>query len=149
MCLSLREGSGERATSHIVSIYETHFSLSVTSQPQSDGGDPEESWPSIFSLRIFQDWGTFFRLGVPSALSVFVEWGSFEVTSTLAARLGAVALDTHTVFCQTVAIWYMPSLGLASAASTLVREKDAVCAWRGVGWSGGGSWGEMEGKSFN
>ena len=49
-----------------------------------------------------------------------MEWGSFEVTSTIAARLGPVLLDTHTVFCQTVAIWYMPSLGLAAATSTLV-----------------------------
>ncbi len=47
----------------------------------------------------------------------------FKVTSTLAARLGPVLLDTHTIFCQTVAVWYMPALGQATAATTLVRAR--------------------------
>eukprot|EP00047_Mylnosiga_fluctuans_P017283 m.60206 g.60206 ORF g.60206 m.60206 type:complete len:579 (-) comp7013_c0_seq1:425-2161(-) len=91
----------------------------LPASPFADGSDPENTWPPL-SKDILRGWREFFVLGLPSAFSVFVEWGSFEVTSVLAATLGKVLLDTHTVFCQSVAIWYMPALGLSTATSTLI-----------------------------
>jgi Na+-driven multidrug efflux pump len=35
--------------------------------------DPEDNWPEL-SAHIFQDWTPFFKLGIPGALSLFVEW---------------------------------------------------------------------------
>lgn len=49
--------------------------------------DDEENDCPVFSCReIFRDWGIVFSLGLPGALSLLVEWGSFEVVSTIAGR---------------------------------------------------------------
>jgi Na+-driven multidrug efflux pump len=80
----------------------------------------ENTWPSIFSKDVFKGWVDFFRLGLPGSVSMFLEWGSYEATAAIAGNLGTTNLAVHTVFMQTVAIWYMIPLGVASATSTLV-----------------------------
>jgi hypothetical protein len=60
----------------------------------------ENTWPPL-SCDVFRGWGEFFRLGAPAALSLIIEWGSYEVTAWAAGRLGATSLATHTVFMQT------------------------------------------------
>jgi hypothetical protein len=35
--------------------------------------DPEDNWPSV-SVAVFEDWGQFLQLGIPGALSLFMEW---------------------------------------------------------------------------
>jgi len=38
-----------------------------------DDIDPEDNWPAL-SLDIFRGWYPFFELGLPGALSLFLEW---------------------------------------------------------------------------
>jgi len=80
----------------------------------------ENTWPSIFSKEVLKGWVDFFRLGLPGSLSMSLEWGSYEATAAIAGNLGTTNLAVHTVFMQTVSIWYMIPLGIASATSTLV-----------------------------
>jgi hypothetical protein len=53
---------------------------------QEGGGDPEDNWPPL-SLNLFKDWGTFLQLGVPGALSLMLEWGSYEMVAGIAGQL--------------------------------------------------------------
>ena len=83
--------------------------------------DSIDTWPPL-SRDIFHGLLSFLRLGIPGFLSLFIEWGSFEVTSLVAARLGESVLATHAIFCQTAGVWYMPAIGLSAACSTLIGE---------------------------
>eukprot|EP00759_Apiculatamorpha_spiralis_P004289 PhF_6_TR12577/c0_g1_i9/m.19763/K03327/TC.MATE, SLC47A, norM, mdtK, dinF; multidrug resistance protein, MATE family len=69
---------------------------------------------------IFLGWGEFFALGIPSALSVIAEWGSFEVNGMSAGRLGVIELDTMAVAMNVLALYYMVPLGLGTGMSVRV-----------------------------
>ena len=58
-------------------------------------------------------------MGLPSAASLFVEWGTFELNAALAGRIGIEALAAHSVFAQYSALWYSLPVGFAQAAATL------------------------------
>ena len=68
--------------------------------------DPEDNWPAL-SANILYDWKSFLSLGVPGALSLFFEWGSFELVASIAGQLGRVRLATHGVFMSTCGLFYM------------------------------------------
>ena len=55
--------------------------------------NPEDNWPPP-SRDIFTDWQPFFMLGVPGAVSLFVEWGSFELVAGIAV-LGHFVVSTR------------------------------------------------------
>lgn len=96
--------------------------LSMTEEEQEEVALLTQSWPTWDRNSICNKQGIvlFFRLGLPAAASLFLEWGSFEVTASLAGRLGILPLDVHTVFVQTSGLWYMFPLGVANACSTLI-----------------------------
>ena len=50
----------------------------------------------------------------------FVQWGSYEVSASVAGQMGTIPLAAHTVFMNTVSLWYMVPSGIAGACSTLV-----------------------------
>lgn len=81
-----------------------------------DHDDPEDNWPPL-SAEIFHEWLPFLALGVPGAVSLFIEWGSFELAAGLAGQLGSTALAVHSIYMQSCAMLYMPPLALAAAAS--------------------------------
>jgi len=89
----------------------------------SAAADPGEvllmTWPSPFTYEIFAGWGQLLKLGIPSAISLFIEWGGFEVNATMAGRLGVEQLATHSVFAQYSALFYALPNGVAQAAATL------------------------------
>ena len=91
--------------------------------------DPDDTWPSIFSMDIFDNWEEFLKLALPGSVSLFIEWGSYEVSASMAARLGALNLAVHSIFMQTAGLFYMIPLGLATAAS--IRVGQALGAGRG------------------
>ena len=73
----------------------------VSSLPSSDVLDGvHDCWPPL-SWAIFSDWSEHFRLGLPGAMSLFLEWGSYEVSASLAATLGRVPLAAHSIYVST------------------------------------------------
>eukprot|EP01125_Pyxidicula_operculata_P015066 TRINITY_DN5092_c0_g1_i2.p1 TRINITY_DN5092_c0_g1~~TRINITY_DN5092_c0_g1_i2.p1 ORF type:complete len:281 (-),score=54.83 TRINITY_DN5092_c0_g1_i2:47-889(-) len=80
----------------------------------------DDTWPNMFSMDIFRGWWGYLKLALPSATSLFIEWGSFEVNAIIAASLGTTNLAAHSILSNTTAIWYATSLALSNAASTLI-----------------------------
>jgi len=80
--------------------------------------DPEDNWPPV-SMAIFKDWLPFLRLGFPSAVSLFIEWGSYEVTSIFAGRLGTVSLAAHGIFSVVATFMYRTPVSVAMSSATL------------------------------
>eukprot|EP01035_Chromulina_nebulosa_P023397 gene23397-30322_t len=80
--------------------------------------DPEDNWPPI-SWEVFADWQPFFDLGLPGALSLFFEWGSFEMVAGIAGRLGALPLAVHGIFMSTAGLFYLTANAIALATSTI------------------------------
>lgn len=65
--------------------------------------DPEDNLPDLsISLlhSLFQDWHLILSMGIPGALSLFVEWGSFELAASLAGTLGTIPLAVHAIYMQ-------------------------------------------------
>jgi MATE family multidrug resistance protein len=84
--------------------------------------DPMASWPSPFRLAVFRGWPEFLKLGIPGAASLFVEWGSYEITSMVAASLGETPLAVHALFATTATLNYAAPLGLSTAGSILIGQ---------------------------
>jgi MATE family multidrug resistance protein len=101
--------------------------------------DPEDNWPPL-SRHIFRDWGAFLQLGIPGALSLFFEWGSFEAVAGIAGQLGPVGLATHGIFMSTSAFFYRFPSAIAAATASIagkyLGENDARNAkfiiWLGI-----------------
>uniref|UniRef100_A0A6B2L184 Multidrug and toxin extrusion protein n=1 Tax=Arcella intermedia TaxID=1963864 RepID=A0A6B2L184_9EUKA len=74
------------------------------------------------SMAIFKGWLDYLKLGVPASLSLALEWGSWEVNALIVAWLpnSTPILAAHSVLCNTVALWYMPALGIATALTTSI-----------------------------
>ena len=64
------------------------------------------------SRAVFRHWGEFLKLGLPSSLMLFFEWGLFEVNGLASGRFGEKALDTMTICMQVLTVIYMVPLGL-------------------------------------
>jgi Na+-driven multidrug efflux pump len=71
------------------------------------------------SIKVFQNWGVFTALAIPGALSLFLEWGSFELMAGLAGHLGDTALATHGIYMTTCGLFYMIPLSIADGTATL------------------------------
>jgi len=78
----------------------------------------EDNWPAL-SCNIFRDWQPFLALGIPGALSLFFEWGSFESIAGIAGQLGTVGLATHGIFMATVGVFYQFPAAIAQATAIL------------------------------
>lgn len=75
--------------------------------------------PSPLSVEIFEGWGELLKLGIPSALSLLIEWGGFEVNAAIVGKMGVEELATHSVFAQYSGLFYALPNGVAQAAATL------------------------------
>jgi MATE family multidrug resistance protein len=71
-------------------------------------------------------------LGLPAALQITLEVSVFALATALIGRLGALALASHQIALNTVALTYMVPLGISSAAAVRVGQaigrKDPVAA---------------------
>jgi MATE family multidrug resistance protein len=59
-------------------------------------------------------------LGLPAAMQMTLEISVFALATALIGRLGAIALATHQIALNTVALTYMVPLGISSAAAVRV-----------------------------
>jgi multidrug resistance protein, MATE family len=78
----------------------------------------DETWPP-WSMEVFQKWPIFLSLALPAALSLFLEWGSYEVMAGFAGQLGSIQLATHGVYMNTASLAYNGPLSIADATSVL------------------------------
>ena len=80
-----------------------------------------------FSLYVrrnpFVGWREIFKLGIPGALMLMLDWGSFEINSIFAGKLGDSPLAAHSLLVQTVSIAYMIPLGCAYSTSIVVGQR--------------------------
>jgi MATE family multidrug resistance protein len=79
----------------------------------------QDTWISPWSREVFQDWGTLLRLGIPSAASLFLEWGGWEFNAALSGRLGNVELATHSILNQMSSLFWPALWGISLAAAIL------------------------------
>ena len=77
-----------------------------------------ETWPN-WSSEALEKWPIFLSLALPSALSLFLEWGSYEVMAGFAGQLGTIPLATHGVFMNTASLAYNGPMAIADATSVL------------------------------
>jgi len=61
-------------------------------------------------------------LGLPAALQITLEVSVFALATALIGRLGALALASHQIALNTVALTYMVPLGISSAAAVRVGQ---------------------------
>jgi hypothetical protein len=78
----------------------------------------QEAWPP-WSIEVFHKWPIFLSLALPAALSLFLEWGSYEVMAGFAGQLGSIQLATHGVYMNTASLAYNGPLAIADATSVL------------------------------
>jgi MATE family multidrug resistance protein len=83
--------------------------------------DELDTWPPL-SKAIFRGWWEFLKIGIPSALSVFIEGGSWEVNAAITAHLvpAAIILAGHSVLALTAGFWYVISIGVSVSAASLI-----------------------------
>jgi hypothetical protein len=80
--------------------------VSADDVDDDDSINPDDNWPPL-STDIFRGWGEYFKLGAPSAISLVLEWGSYEASAWAAGLIDSKSLAIHTIFMQTAAIWYV------------------------------------------
>lgn len=78
----------------------------------------DEAWPP-WSMEAFRKWPIFLSLALPAALSLFLEWGSYEVMAGFAGQLGSIQLATHGVYMNTASLAYNGPMAIADATSVL------------------------------
>uniref|UniRef100_A0A2P2IN61 Protein DETOXIFICATION n=2 Tax=Rhizophora mucronata TaxID=61149 RepID=A0A2P2IN61_RHIMU len=78
-----------------------------------------------FSMEIFRGFGGFFRLAIPSALMICLEWWSFELLILLSGLLPNPELETSvlSVCLTTTSTLYAIPYGLSLAVSTRVSNE--------------------------
>ena len=82
------------------------------------------TWPPL-SVEVLQGWRPLLQLGVPSAISLLIEWGGFELNAILAGHLGIDSIATHSVF---VCLSFFPRFFLLKRDGWI--EPQAICTLR-------------------
>ena len=96
--------------------------FSSASAPTSDDSEFHDCWPPL-SWAVFTNWGEHLRLGMPGAASLFLEWGSYEVSAAFAGLLGGTRLAVHGVFMSSVGLWYTVPLGISNATAIMIGNQ--------------------------
>ncbi|XP_036308375.2 multidrug and toxin extrusion protein 1 isoform X3 [Pipistrellus kuhlii] len=73
-----------------------------------------------WSLECLQDWGSFFRLAIPSMLMLCMEWWAYEIGSFLSGILGMVELGAQSIVYELATIVFMIPTGFSVAASVRI-----------------------------
>ncbi|XP_044077770.1 multidrug and toxin extrusion protein 1 isoform X2 [Siniperca chuatsi] len=73
-----------------------------------------------WSIECLQEWGSYMKLAIPSALMIYFEWWIWEVGGFLAGVLGEVDLAAQHVLVEIGTIIYMFPLGIHVAACVRV-----------------------------
>ena len=89
--------------------------------------DLDDMLDSVFSVppsfrAATSGWGEYLCLGIPSALLLVTEWGSFEVGALFAGLISTPVLASHTVIASTAALSFMPPLGLSVATGIRIGQ---------------------------
>lgn len=62
-------------------------------------------------MEVFQGWGTYLRVAVPSMIMICAEWWAFDVVTLLAGILSVKSLASFTIVVQVNNILYMFAKG--------------------------------------
>lgn len=81
----------------------------------------EETWDG-WSRECFEDWGLFFKLGIPGMLMVCIEWWSFEIGTLLTGLLGEVELGAQAITFFLNDFTFMLPMGVSIACSIRVGQ---------------------------
>ncbi|XP_014398345.1 PREDICTED: multidrug and toxin extrusion protein 1-like [Myotis brandtii] len=73
-----------------------------------------------WSLECLQDWGSFFRLAIPSMLMLCMEWWAYEIGSFLSGILGMVELGAQSIVYELATMVFMIPTGFSVAASVRI-----------------------------
>jgi MATE family multidrug resistance protein len=91
-------------------------------------------------------------VGLPGAMSLFMEWGSYEMMAGISGQLGQISLATHGVFMTTASLFYMVPLAIADSTSTIIgnflgnsQPEEAECVAK-LGMSIDFTWGLVAGS---
>nr|XP_020453994.1 multidrug and toxin extrusion protein 1-like [Monopterus albus] len=85
----------------------------------------QQTWGG-WSTECLQEWGSYMRLAIPSALMICFEWWIWDIGGFLSGILGEVELAAQHVMLEIGAITYMFPLGIYAA--TCVRVGNALGA---------------------
>jgi len=80
----------------------------------------KRSYTGLYSVESLRGWGLFFRLGLPGAVMVCLEWWSFEILVVFAGMIGAEHAAAQAIVFQTMAIVFMIPLALSITVTSLV-----------------------------
>ena len=95
--------------------------------PPAAERDIDDVLDEVFSLPLSAQhalvgWREYLLLGVPSALLLITEWGSFEIGALIAGLISVDALAAHTIIASTAALSFMPPLGLSVAVGIRIGQ---------------------------
>ena len=79
----------------------------------------KESW-ICFDIEVFHDLREFLSYGVPSALEMLFEWGTFEMVTLLVGYVGVNELAGSAIAFSVLAIFYMVTYSVCSVTTALV-----------------------------
>lgn len=84
--------------------------------------DPSENcWPPFDWPEVRKGCTHYFQFAFPSALSLFLEWGGYEIYTSFVAQLGQTELAANAILGPaTAGLWYVLPFGESIAASTLM-----------------------------
>lgn len=83
----------------------------------------DATWVAISPPAAFSGWFEFLSLGLPSAVMLMCEWGSYEAVSIFAGMISTITLASHTVIAMTAGLSFMPALGMSVAASVRMGQQ--------------------------
>lgn len=74
---------------------------------------------------LFEHWDVFFSLGCPAAISLFIEWGSYELSAGIAGQLpnSATALAVHSIFSSIAGLTYQVPQAVAFSTAILTGQE--------------------------
>lgn len=74
-------------------------------------------------IEAFKDWAPMLSLGIPGVAMYMIEWWAFESSTIFAGAAGGDHLAAHIAVINTFELMEMITLGVSSAASTIVGNK--------------------------
>jgi len=92
---SVADGSEQVAASKVMTATSGSGYESESEPAPTDMLDVDVTWPSVWSRDVFRGWWEILRLAIPGSISLFIESGSYEISASMAAQLGATKLAVH------------------------------------------------------
>jgi len=108
-----------------ISFFPTPQSLGGDLASDCGSGGGGESVHEIPVGVLFEHWDVFFSLGCPAAVSLFIEWGSYELSAGIAGQLpnSALSLAVHSIFSSIAGLTYQVPQAVAFSTAILTGQQ--------------------------